>query len=57
MPVLMACPPNGTQGKRMIHLVASGGLKNNQHLGRERGFKRVSAKRSCRNREKRKQSP
>ena len=57
MPVLVARPPNGTQGKRMIHLVASGGLKNNQLLGLERGFKQVSAKRSCRNREKRKQTP
>lgn len=54
MTVLVARPPNGTQGKRMIHLVAGGGFKNNQHLGRERGFKRVRTKRSCRNREKRK---
>ena len=55
MPVLMARPPNGTQGQRMLHLVANGSLKNNQHLGRKRGFKRVSPKRSCRNREKRKE--
>lgn len=52
MLALLACPPNDAQGKRVIHLVANGGLKNNQPLGREQGFERVSAKRSCRNPEK-----